>query len=112
MNLEEILERKLLALYSEESIRLKAKTLLRSCEDADLAYDPLRVQLAILKQLDDKATLEQLGEVVRMAMIDPRDVIALAEYPRQMRTRSRLNDVQKKEIVAADRQEYEHWLRL
>ena len=68
--------------------------------------EPTRVQLAMLKNSD--GDLDRLLAQAELAEIDYRDVLAMAEYPREMRTpRAEVTD----EIRRADRDEYETWLR-
>jgi hypothetical protein len=65
-----------------------------------------RLQLAMLKNSD--GDLDKLADQVRLAEVDYRDVLALAEYPRQLRTAAgEVTD----EMQKADRQDYESWLQ-
>lgn len=65
-----------------------------------------RLQLAMLK--NSSGDLDKLADQVRLAEIDYRDVLALAEYPRQLQTAA--GDVTD-EMQKADRQDYESWLQ-
>lgn len=65
-----------------------------------------RLQLAMLK--NSAGDLDKLADQVRLAEVDYRDVLALAEYPRQLRTAAgEVTD----EMQKADRQDYESWLQ-
>lgn len=67
-----------------------------------------RVHLAILKLCGgDKSQLQGLVEA---AKVDYRDVLAWAEYPRQIRSGS-ASSAAFGEIIKADRKEYLDWLR-
>jgi hypothetical protein len=67
--------------------------------------EPVRVQLAMLKNSD--GDLDRLLAQAELAEIDYRDVLAMAEYPREMRTpRADVTD----EIRRKDRRDYEIWL--
>lgn len=65
-----------------------------------------RLQLAMLRNA--RGHLDKLAEQVRLAEIDYRDVLALAEYPRQLQTAT--GDVTE-EMRREDRKDYEAWLR-
>ncbi len=71
-----------------------------------------RVQLAILKL--SEGSLERLEQWVATAIQDYRDVLALAEYPREFaRTPAELSQMSGEEVRALqdqDRQEYLAWL--
>jgi hypothetical protein len=65
-----------------------------------------RLQLAMLK--NSNGDLDKLTAQVELAEIDYRDVLALAEYPRQLRTAA---GQVTEEMQRADREDYESWLR-
>jgi hypothetical protein len=71
-----------------------------------------RVQLAILKLSEGRR--ERLPELVRMAKLDYRDVLAFAEYPEEMRTgfvkMRQLPAEEQAAIRRRDREQYEQWL--
>jgi hypothetical protein len=71
-----------------------------------------RVQLAILKLSEGQR--ERLPELVRMAKLDYRDVLAYAEYPEEMRTgfvgMRQLSVEEQAAIRRRDREQYEQWL--
>ena len=64
-----------------------------------------RIQLAILKV--SGGDLNKLAETARMAKIDERDVLTMAEYPSLLRD-GRVDMSQKDE--AGDRQQYVDWI--
>lgn len=65
-----------------------------------------RLQLAMLK--NSGGDLGKLADQVHLAEVDFRDVLALAEYPRQLRTAA---GTVTEEMQNADRADYESWLR-
>jgi hypothetical protein len=67
-----------------------------------------RVAVACLKLAG--GSLKELKECAQAALTDYRDVLAWAEYPRQMRLDVRANSEQKAAARRADAQEYTHWL--
>ena len=71
-----------------------------------------RVHLAMLKLAD--ASLDRLRDGLALAETDPRDVLAGAEFPRQMaHTPAALQAMradERRAIEEADRQEYLAWL--
>lgn len=72
-----------------------------------------RVQLGILKL--SKGDRKRLPELVRMAKIDWRDILAYAEYPEEMRTPpTKMHDLPPEEAKALrqrDKRQYEDWLK-
>ena len=72
-----------------------------------------RVQLAILKL--SEGDRERLPDLVKMAKVDFRDVLAYAEYPQEMRTDPiKMRDMPEEEaqsIRQRDREQYESWLK-
>lgn len=72
-----------------------------------------RVQLAILKL--SGGDRERLPDLVKMAKVDFRDVLAYAEYPEEMRTApTEMRDMPEKEVRSIrqnDREQYEAWLK-
>ena len=72
-----------------------------------------RVQLGILKL--SRGDRERLPDLVKMAKVDWRDVLAYSEYPEEMRTDpTRMRDMPKEEarsIRERDRRQYEKWLK-
>lgn len=77
--------------------------------------EPERVKLAAVKL--SKGSYETLVSAVASARTDFRDVLAWAEYPRQMKSGamssspSEEGQRRREEITRKDRQEYEEWLR-
>ena len=72
-----------------------------------------RVQLGILKL--SRGDRERLPDLVKMAKVDWRDVLAYAEYPEEMRTDpTRMRDMPEQDarsIRERDRRQYEKWLK-
>jgi len=72
-----------------------------------------RVQLGILKL--SGGDLKRLPDLVKMAKVDWRDILAYAEYPEEMRTPpAKMRDMPKEEsqsIRERDRRQYEKWLK-
>ena len=72
-----------------------------------------RVQLAILKL--SGGDRERLPDLVKMAKVDFRDVLAYAEYPEEMRTApTEMRDMPEEEVRSirqSDREQYEAWLK-
>ena len=73
----------------------------------------VRVQLAILKLSEGRG--ERLPELVRMAKIDYRDVLAYAEYPEEMRTGAvamgKLSREEARAVRRRDKRQYRKWLK-
>ena len=55
-------------------------------------------------------SLKKLKECAQAALTDYRDILAWAEYPREMRLDVRATSEQKAAARRADAQEYTHWL--
>lgn len=82
-----------------------------------------RVQLAILKVFQEGTVereteagrLERLRRLVAAAKADYRDVLAWAEYPREIRTgpveMRKLSPEQQRRLRQEDREQYRRWLR-
>lgn len=72
-----------------------------------------RVQLGILKL--SGGDRERLPDLVKMAKVDWRDILAYAEYPEEMRTsttkRRDMPEEEARSIRERDRQQYEKWLK-
>jgi len=68
-------------------------------------HERTRVQLAMLK--NSEGDLARLADQVRLAEIDYRDVLAPAEFPRQLRTSPAETT---EEMRFQDRRDYETWL--
>ena len=73
----------------------------------------MRVQLAILKL--SGGDRERLPELIKMAKMDWRDVLAYAEYPEEMKTGPiKMRDMSKREAQSVrqrDKRQYEKWLK-
>ena len=68
-----------------------------------------RVQLAILKLCEEKSSADP-AEYVELACVDYRDVLALAEYPNQMRHAPSIDPRLRETLIAKDRAQYLAWL--
>ena len=72
-----------------------------------------RVQLAILKL--SKGDRERLPNLVNMAKVDWRDVLAYAEYPEEMKTgpieMRDMSEEEAKSLRQRDREQYAKWLK-
>lgn len=103
----------LAALYPESNIRIKAQTILSRYAGDDPSRRPYRVWLAILKL--SGPDLGKLDHYTDVALTDFRDVLAWAEYPNQMSSKSWRMDQASSEykaILKQDREQYEAWLDL
>jgi hypothetical protein len=71
-----------------------------------------RVHLAILKL--SKGSLDPLKELIKLAKLDPRDVIAHAEYPEFSKLGfsgvDKLSASERAALIERDRRQYEQWL--
>jgi len=109
MNLDDTLQTKLLKLFPDPEKRKAAEAALRQYGTESYENEPARVRLAVLKI--SGGDLELLRSNVATAKQDYRDILAYAEYPRQMGQDSwKLSPAQNRALVAADRREYEGWL--
>lgn len=68
-----------------------------------------RVHLAILKLCDEKACADP-AEYVELACVDYRDVLAMAEYPNQIRQSPSIDPKLREKLIAKDRAQYLAWL--
>lgn len=102
-HLETIVLRKLQETFSVD-LQPAAEALLGSYESTS-AEARQRVQLAAIRL--SQGNLERLADLMSVARLDYRDVLAPAEFPRQMRTTPGAITA---EMVAADRAEYDAWL--
>ncbi len=109
MNPEDILQAKLLKLFPDPDKRSAAEGALRRYGTESCENEPARVRLAVLKI--SGGDLELIRRNIATAKRDYRDILAYAEYPRQMGQDSwKLSSAQNRALVAADLQEYEEWL--
>ena len=110
MNPEDILQAKLQKLFPDPEKRSAAEAALRRYGTESCENEPARVRLAVLKI--SGGDLELIRRNIATAKRDYRDILAYAEYPRQMGQDSwKLSSAQNRALVAADLQEYEEWLR-
>jgi len=109
MNLDDILTRKLLALFPDPARRDDAIRALSRYGEEPHEYESIRVRLAILRL--SGGDLGKLRNGVATAKRDYRDILAYAEYPRQADHDSwKLTPEQNAELEAEDRRDYERWL--
>ena len=108
MDYQSFLSRKLTTLFPNESDRLKAVSILANYGPKDYEREPARVRLAILKL--SGADPERVKTYINLAKIDYRDVLALAEYPRQLKLGVLLDGEEKNAAIEADKMEYDDWL--
>ena len=110
MNPDDLLQTKLLKLFPDPEKRNAAEAALRQYGTESYENEPTRVRLAVLKI--SGGDLDLIRKNIATAKQDYRDILAYAEYPRQMGQDSwKLSPAQNRALVAADRQEYEEWLR-
>jgi hypothetical protein len=109
MNLDDTLQAKLLKLFPDPENRRAADAALRRYGTESYENEPARVRLAVLKI--SGGDLDRIRSNVATAKQDYRDILAYAEFPRQMGQDSwKLSPAQNRALVAADRREYEDWL--
>ena len=111
MDKVKILERKLLQLFPDETLRKEVLELIYSYGNESHHLEPDRVQLAILKASGENPTIEQIQSNTSLAKSDYRDLLAYTEYPREFEKWSMPEGPEKDAIRAADRKEYEDWLK-
>ena len=105
----DILQTKLLKLFPDPKQRSAAEAALRRYGTESCENEPTRVRLAVLKI--SGGDLDRIRSNIATAKRDYRDILAYAEYPRQMGQDSwKLSPAQNRELVVADRREYEDWL--
>jgi len=112
LHYQRIIERKLNTLFPLASDRLSATAMLLQYGNSASENEPERVRLAILKLAG--SDLLELKRMVEGAKEDYRDIIAWAEYPRQIRMQignRKLNDIEKMKIEKEDLSEYDSWTR-
>ena len=100
------LERKLRSLHADDAARASATALLA---DVLAKVEGERVALAALKLAG--ADLDALARWVRAAREDYRDVLAWAEYPRQMRLGPDAPLAEQARARREDAAEYARWLQ-
>jgi hypothetical protein len=108
MDFAAVLQRKLHSMFPDALARREISKILGSYGSLAHEKEPLRVRLAILKL--SEADVQSIKQTTRMAKQDYRDVLAWAEYPRQVKTRLKPGDANRQKLTKADREEYERWL--
>jgi len=109
-SVEEALQKKLALLFPDPVDADLARQLLSEYGREEYEREAPRVRLAVLKL--SGPNLEKVEEFVGTAKVDYRDVLALAEFPGQLRAQTwKMNPEEKKELEAIDREQYEAWLR-
>jgi len=110
MNLQSILEQKLLKLFPDEAQRHEVQQDLARYGTAGHEREAVRVRIAILKLAGtDKSRVRYF---VNLAKLDYRDILGPAEYPAQMRSPTwRLPESEKQPLIQQDLEQYEKWLR-
>jgi hypothetical protein len=107
---EEALQKKLALLFPDPVDADLARQLLSEYGREEYEREASRVRLAVLKL--SGPSLEKVEGYVGIAKVDYRDVLALAEYPGQLRAQTwKMNPEEKKELEAKDRVQFEAWLR-
>ena len=96
-------------MFPDSEKRKAVEATLRQYGTESYENEPARVRLAVLKISGGDPELIQRN--IATAKQDYRDILAYAEYPRQMGQDSwKLSTDQNRALVVADRQEYEAWL--
>jgi hypothetical protein len=110
-SVEEALKRKLALLFPDPDDEDLARQLLAEYGVEEYEREASRVRLAVLKLSGQ--ILEKVEEYVGIAKKDYRDVLALAEYPGQLRAQTwKMNPEERKELEDRDREQFEAWLRI
>lgn len=102
-----------------DALELKLSTLFGNADERSAARDllapvlegpePERVAVACLKLSDGDPM--RLGHFVARAITDYRDILAWAEYPRQMRLGPNAPLAEQARARREDKHEYERWLK-
>ncbi len=99
-----------IALFPNELERKRVEKVLKKYGTEDY-YREARVGLAVLKLAGTQ--LERIKYYIDQADIDCRDVLAMADYPGEMRQHYSLKEKdpeQYAQIVEEDRRQYEEWI--
>jgi len=103
----EILERKLRSLFPEQAEDVVRLLLQYGREEND--REPARVRLAIVKL--SGGNYDKVQEYIHAAKVDYRDVLAWAEYPEELGSRSwELSTEETGKIRGRDLDQYKQWL--
>ncbi len=105
-NFQEITRAKVLLLYPSRARQAAAEEILGRYT-GDSSNGSFRVRLAALKVAGSDLT--ELERCIHLALQDYRDVLALAEYPRQLEAGFGASD---KTLARQDLAEYEEWLQM
>ena len=111
MDHEKLLSWIMIALFPNQLERKRVEKVLERYGTESYHQEPPRVQLAILKLAG--ADLERIEHYVEQAFMDYRDVLAMAEYPGQIRQPYSLKDKDPElyaQIIDEDLKQYEEWL--
>ena len=107
---QKVLACKLASMFQTEPAGNQASSILQAYGQAEHERQASRVKLAILKLAG--SDLAEIERYTAIAKWDYRDVLSWAEYPTQSAQRSMPEGPEKQNLVTADRQEYEEWLKL
>lgn len=102
---DKIWDAKLVQIYAASVERDAANALLAPVIASGEGH---RVAVACLKLAG--GNLKKLEGCAQAALADYRDILAWAEYPRQMQLDVRATPAQKADACRADAEEYAHWL--
>jgi hypothetical protein len=106
--LKKLLDRKLETMFPDDFTRRRVRKVLLEYGQGAHEREPDRVRLAILKLAG--AELRSVEKYTGYAHDDYRTILAWAEYPRQAREWINPDAEEKREMIEADLDEYEHWL--
>jgi hypothetical protein len=110
MDHEKLLSWIMIALFPNELERKRVEKVLKEHGTRDY-YREARVGLAVLKLAGTE--LERIEYYISQADVDYRDVLAMAEYPGQMREPHSLKEEDPEryeQIMEEDRKQYEEWI--
>lgn len=108
MKEEEILTRKLKALFPDKQSHIDAVSILSEYGRESYEPEKIRVRLAIVKLASN--SLDKIIEYTYVAKQDYRDILSWAEYPRQSEHWSLKNKDKKQQLIKEDLEEYQQWL--
>lgn len=107
--IQEILTRKLSQLFPNDQQRTEAAQLLAHYGTQPGENEPLRVALAILKLAS--SDIEEIKKLLTIARNDYRDLLAWAEYRKEMaHPPGSLSNEELSRIRKEDQDEYQNWL--
>ena len=110
MDHEKLFNEVMKALFPDQLERKRVEKILDRYGTEEYHRESPRVGLAILKLAG--TDLERIEHYVEQASMDYRDVLAMAEYPGQMRSHTlKQKDPERyAQIVEEDRKQYEEWI--